>query len=156
MTRLDEVLKAKQKEDYVIARVDVQNIFTVLAAETTAVYSSQNNVNLISCKNIVIICEDKVVGVSTIDSIQDYDATRYSSIFKSKTQEPSWKAEIEFSSFIPIGQTIKEVFGDNTAIKNIVTVGYINTDEELNRLVADLNTLHGFYIKQLLSTMDIE
>ena len=156
MSRLNEVLKATQPSEYLIARVTKENVYSVVSQETTAIISGHNNNNLNNCKNIILICGDLVVGVGTIDSASKFDADFYSNVFTSKSTVPSWRAEVKFSNFIPIGQSIKDIFGNGTTIKKIVTVGYLNSISELNSLGLSIKIFFGFHIKQSLSSMGIE
>lgn len=156
MTRLDKILKAKLPQEYLIARVDDQNVFTVISSEGTAIVSGVKNPNLNNCSNIVIICNDLVVAVAKIESAEDYNEEYYSTIFKSNGNVPCWRTDVKFNNVIMIGYPIKDIWGANNRIKKVETVGYLKTEDELNALVTTINTFYTFHINDSLYRMGIE
>jgi len=69
---------------------------------------------------------------------------------------PCWKTDVKFSNVIIVGYPIKDIWGANTRIKKVETVGYLKTDEELTALITAINTFYTFHIKDTLCRMGIK
>lgn len=155
MARIDRILKnlksANVLNETLIVNVSEENIFTVLSSESTAVVTTPQNLK--QYKSIIIICNSNVIAIAAIREIRQYNSDMCKNMWGNKT---SWNSIIEFYDVVLLGDSVDNIFGNISTIKNTQTVNYLKTANEVVSLINAINMLYSLLIKSYLSNIGIE
>ena len=147
---MNKILKLLEGEnafkELIITNVGEENILTVMALKSVAVVTKPENLKDFNV--ILLLCKNKLVAVAKIRAVETYNEN----VFKRLWGNSDWRSVIYFDDMILLGNTIENVF-DRDGIKNTQTVSYLNSKDEVYKLLQEIKYSYMFHIKNYLSNI---